>query len=445
MDKFIIRGGKKLTGKIEASGSKNTALKAMVAACLTDGEVIIDNIPLISDSFIMADIIKHIGGSIVISGHRATIRVKNITNTTISLEKAALIRTSCMFLAPLLTRTGEAIIPNPGGCRLGARPIDRTVEGLRCLGAEVIYSSEDGFFYAKLGQQTEKDVRFRFEKNTHTGTETLILASVLRPGTTVLENAAAEPEVDDLISLLRLMGAEIKRTKEREITIHGVEKLHGASYQVPADRNEIVTLAIAAVMTEGDITVTGTRDAGIAEFLEKYRKSGGGYEETNDGVRFFYNGALSPVDIETRPYPGFMTDWQSSWAVMMIKASGVSLIHETVFENRFSYVLELRKMGANIVLFNPHIPTTPNEFYNFNSEDDDSRFFHGAKITGPVRLHNGVVTISDLRAGATLVLAALAASGRSVIFGVEKLDRGYEKFELRLQKLGADIQRVREE
>lgn len=442
MEKFVINGGKKLKGTVSVSGAKNAALKALVAACLTDEKVIINNIPLISDFFVMAEIIKELGGEISIKDHRVIIQLKKFRKNKITLDKAVLVRTSSMFLAPLLARTGEAIIPNPGGCRIGARPIDRIIKGLEAMGVDIIYSSSDGYFHASTRQL--KGAKYRFEKNSHTGTETLILAGVLAKGQTVLDNAAQEPEVDDLIRLLRLMGADIKRTAPRRIVINGVKKLKGATWVINPDRNEIVTLAIAAIITEGDIFIKDVKTQNLRTFLTKLKAAGAGFEEKSGGIRFYYKGDLKPTDIATSSYPGFMTDWQGPWAVLMTRAKGDSSIHETVYENRLGYVEELRKMGARVELFNPKVKN-PKDFYNFNLTDNKTEYFHAVKIFGPAKLHNGVVTILDLRAGATLVLAALAAKGQSVIFGVEHLDRGYEKFDKRLKNLGADIQRINHE
>ena len=442
MEKFIISGGKKLQGKVSVPGAKNVALKALVAACLTNEQVTIHNIPLISDFFVMADIIRDLGGTVDLQDHTVTITMHTFQKTEISLEEASQIRTSSMFLSPLLARNKHAIIPNPGGCRLGARPIDRVIEGLQKMGADIMYKSEDGFFHAKTTGLV--GTTYHFEKNTHTGTETLILAAVLAKGKTIFTNAAQEPEIDELIALLNSMGAQIKRVEDRTIEIEGVEKLHGTSFTILPDRNEVVTLAIAAIVTGGDILVQGTKKEGLKEFLEKLEEVGGGIQEEAEGIRFFSKGKLQATDVTTQPYPGFMTDWQAPWAVLMTQAQGISTIHETVFENRFSYVTELRKMGAQIELFNPKVEN-PQEFYNFNLEDDSPDYFHAIKIQGPMKLHNAVVQISDLRAGATLVLGALAAEGESIIFGVKHLDRGYEKFEERLEKLGAAIERVKGE
>lgn len=441
MEKFVITGGNKLSGSVKVSGSKNVALKTLVAACLTDEEITIHNIPLISDFYVMVNIMRELGAEVTISDHTAKIKMSTFKTHEISLEEAAKARTSSMFIAPLLARVGEAIIPNPGGCRLGARPVDRTIDGVRSLGVDVTYHSEDGYFHAKTAKLVGNT--YTFEKNTHTGTETLILTAVLAEGVTVLKNAAEEPEIDDLIALLCAMGAKVKRSGEREITIEGVEKLHGCEYTISADRNEIVTFAIAATMTGGDITVEGASTTGIKEFLEKYEEAGGLYEEIPGGIRFFSNGALRATNVTTQIYPGFMTDWQAPWAVLMTKAKGTSIIHETVFENKFGYVEDLKKMGAHIESFNPD-SDNPEAIYNFNMEDDRPEYFHAIKIFGPTQLHNGIMTTVDIRAGAAVVVAALAAEGTSTIFGIEKLDRGYENFEKRLQKLGAAIERIEE-
>lgn len=442
MDKLIINGGKKIKGEISIFGSKNVALKVLVAACLTEEEVIIENIPLISDFITMIEIIRDLGGEVSINDHCASIRVKKISNERIALDKAAEVRTSFMFLAPLLARMGKAIIPNPGGCRIGARPIDRIIDGLKKMGVKIDYESEDGYFHA-TARGGLKATNYKFSKNTHTGTETMILASVLAKGKTILENSAQEPEVDELINFLNQMGADVKRTNSRTIEIKGVSKLNGTKFQIGSDRNEIVTFAVAGIITQGDILIKDINKIGLVEFLDELDKVGGGYEEKENGIRFYYKGPLKPSSITTSFYPGFMTDWQGPWAVLMTKALGQSIIHEAVYENRFGYVKELEKMGAKIELFNP-VVKDPNKFYNFNINDDKKDFFHAAKIFGPVQLHNGIVEVYDLRAGATLVLAALAAKGESVIFGVEHLDRGYENFEERLRNLGASIKRVSE-
>ena len=439
MQRFEIIGGRKLKGRIEVFGSKNVVLKVLVAACLTGEEIFIDNVPLISDVYAMAEIIEHLGGKIVFKDHRLTIKVEDFISSKIALEKAAETRTSFMFLAPLLARKKEAIIPNPGGCRIGARPIDRVIGGLKKMGVKVKYNSKDGFFHATAPNGLN-GAYYKFEKSTHTGTETMLIAAVLAKGKTVLENAAQEPEIDELIAFLRRMGAKIVREKPRRIVIQGVEKLHKASFIIAPDRNEVVTFAVGAIITQGDIFIKDIAKRGLEEFLEMLKKIGAGFEIKKNGIRFYYKGPLKSSDVATSFYPGFMTDWQGPWAVLMTQANGVSTLHETVYENRFNYVGELRKMGAEIELFNPKV-RNPAKFYNFNIKDDKKTNLHAAKITGPVNLHNGILTMTDIRAGATLVLGALVASGESVLFGLEYLDRGYEQFEQRLKSLGAKIKR----
>ena len=443
MEKLTVIGGNKLRGTVNVSGSKNVASKAMVAACLTSEEVVIENIPLISDVFVMAEIIKQLGGEVEIKDHTARIKMKEFKHDKIFLERAVEIRSSFMLIAPILARVGIAIIPNPGGCRIGARPIDRVINGLKKMGVHINYDSKDGYFHAKLKNGKLKGTKYKFVKNTHTGTETMLLTAVLAKGKTVIDNAAREPEVDELIGFLNQMGAKVKRTKPRTIEIEGVDSLLGATLKISPDRNEVVTLAAAAVLTEGEVFIKDVGKTGLEEFLKVFKKINAGYEVKKDGIRFFYKGELKPTNITTSFYPGFMTDWLGPMVVLMTKASGKSVIHETIYENRLSYVYELKRMGANAELFNPKVKN-PEEFYNFNITDDND-YYHAAKISGPKKLHNGVLYVSDLRAGATLVLAALAAKGESVIFGLEHLDRGYEKFDQRLIKLGADIERVSHE
>jgi len=440
MESFIVRGGNRLTGETVVSGAKNVALKAIVAACLTDEKVTISNVPLISDFTVMIDIIKELGGEVTLNDHEITVQVKEFKKSTISLDQAAHIRTSSMFLAPLLHRNKSAVIPNPGGCRIGARPIDMTVSGLIQMGADIDYQSTDGFFHAKADRLN--GITYTFAKNTHTGTETMIIAAVLANGKSRFENAAEEPEIDELIALLNSMGAKISRTEKRVIEVEGVEKLHGAQMTIQPDRNEVVTFAIAAYVTNGDIFIKDVRAESLTEFLKKLDDVGAKYEIKNNGIRFYADGPLIATTVTTDAHPGFMTDWQAPWAVLMTQAEGESIVHEAVFSNRFGYVAELRKMGAKIRFVTMEV-NDPESFYNF-SIDENQDHPHAISISGPAKLHDAVVSISDLRAGASLVLAALAASGETVIHGVSLIDRGYEAFEQRLTQLGATISRINE-
>src|SRR3989344_128571 len=275
MEKLVVTGGKKLHGRIAASGSKNVATKFLVASLLTAEEVIIENVTRITDFEVLLEIVKDLGVHATFKDHTVTVRADRITDYEIPFEAGAQIRPSSMLIAPLLVRMGRVLIPNPGGCRIGARPIERSIEGLEKMGASVRYVSEDGYFHAQANGL--KGTKYRFEKNTHTGTEPLIIAAVLAKGRTILENAAEEPEVDNLIDFLKSMGAQIER-RGRTIIIDGVRKLKGTRFKVMPDRNEVVTFAIAAYITKGDITVANAEKKDIAVFLEKVSLAGGKWE-----------------------------------------------------------------------------------------------------------------------------------------------------------------------
>ena len=443
METFIVTGGVPLNGEVTVGGAKNVALKAFVASILTDEEIIIHNVPEIADVLSMLELLKSLGIAVTFSDHTAVIKNGNLKTSTVPLEVGARLRTSSLVMGPLLARYRKFQIPNPGGCRIGARPIDRHIEGLQKMGAIITYHSDDGYFYGEASSLQGSQISF--VKNTHTGTEALILAAVLAKGKTVLANAAEEVEVDDLISLLNSMGARIERIHPREIVIEGVARLHGTEYTLMPDRNEEVTFALAACATGGDITVHNSSRLYLDSFYDAFHKAGGAYKEVdNTSTRYWQESPIAATDIVTRPHPGFMTDWQAPWALYMTQGSGVSTIHETVFESRFSYVSQLRKMGAAIDFFDPAVKA-PKEFYNFNWNDRVPDFHQAIRIVGPTHLHNAVLTIDDLRAGATLLLAVLTAQGESYIHGVEQIDRGYERIEERLIKLGAKISRKSED
>lgn len=435
MRKLLIDGGQKLSGTVTISGSKNVVTKAVVAACLTSEPVTLKNVPHISDIDALLEVIESIGGTVERHDSEVTITVKEVKNNTISLSEGARVRTSSMFLAPLLLRTKKAVVPNPEGCRLGARPIERHVEGLEKMGATITYKSEDGYYHAST--EGLVGTTYRFDKNTHTGTETLIMAATMATGITILENAAEEHEVDDLIELLNKMGAKIKREVNRKIVIIGVASLHGTTHEIVADSNELVTFAVLSLISGGNIYLEHANLKNVDTFLEEVKKAGGEWEEKNGKVRFFVRGALKPSSISTAPEPGFKTDWQGPWAVLMTQATGISTLHETIYENRFGYVSELNKMGAKINFYDPKVEN-PQNIYNFNFETE-THTQQAIEIVGPQKLHNAVLDISDLRAGATLVLAALIATGESVISGIVHLERGYEDFPGRLRSLGAKI------
>jgi UDP-N-acetylglucosamine 1-carboxyvinyltransferase len=330
-------------------------------------------------------------------------------------------RASFILLGPMLARFGRVILPNPGGDRIGRRPVNLHVAALERMGAEIEY--RNGYYYASAPAGGLRSAEITFPTVTVMGTENVVLAATLARGTTVIDNAALEPEVDDLIALLCAMGARIERSEGRRITVEGVDRLGGVEHRVIGDRLEAETFAIAAAITGGTVTLNGVDPRHLASFLDVAR-SAGLHIDADPGesrVRILpSDGPLRAVDIETAPYPGFATDYQAPFSVLLTQASGVSTVRETIFEDRMDHVRELARMGAQIELV-------------------DERT---ARITGPSDLHGAEVVIADLRAGATLILAALTASGTSVIDGIEHVDRGYEQIEAKLVAIGAQINRI---
>ncbi|HEX7017451.1 MAG TPA: UDP-N-acetylglucosamine 1-carboxyvinyltransferase [Patescibacteria group bacterium] len=434
---FTITGGTPLHGSVRVGGAKNASYKLMIAALLGDSESRLLNFSHISDVALVRDIINYLGGHAYEAGERAIfIDPTNLTSPRIKPEHGAQGRFSTMFIPALLHRFGRAEVPQPGGDKIGKRDLDRHFDGLKALGAEI--RVENGIYIATTNGL--KGATYRFKKNTHTGTETLIMAAVKAKGRTILENAAEEPEIDDLITFLNSMGAWIRRRPNRVIEIEGVDHLQGAIHRVMPDRNEVVTYACTAISTKGDIVVENARPEHLSAFLATFDQINAGYEMGNYGIRFFYKGPLQATTITTQIEPGFMTDWQPLIATVLTQCHGNSIIHETIMANRFQYVEALKQMGADIEFFNPEV-TNPEEIYNFNTDEDKPEYFHAIKITGPSQLHAGEFQVVDLRHGATLVSAALAAQGTSKLFNIEQIDRGYEKLHERLSSMGANIVR----
>ncbi len=438
-DSYIIQGGKILNGSVTLSGAKNVATKAVIGALLMKGKVTLHNIPRIKDIDELVHLIQLLGARAeFISDNTIEIDGSSLKSHTVDMLHGSKIRTSFLLFAPLLKRFGEAHIPNPGGCRIGARPIDRIMNGLKELGGFVEYDHTTGYYHAKLSQKTKG--KYVFEKPSHTGTEFAIMLAVHAEGTVVIENAALEPEIDDLIAFFNEAGARIVRT-DSTITVTGVEELiQTKPYTILSDRNEAVTFAVLGLITKGSVTVGPIRPELLTRFITEVEKIGGGVEKTDNSVRFFYKQAFLPSHIETEPHPGFMTDWQQNWTVLMTQAQGVSTIHERVFENRFAFVSELQKLGAKIE-FDTTPVAEPSAYYHFNY-DPSKQYSQAIKIYGPQVLHNGVLTVTDLRAGATLAIAALLVPGESVVNGVSILERGYERFVEKVTGLGGDIKRV---
>lgn len=438
MAKYIIEGGTPLKGQIQILGAKNVGFKLMLSALLSDEASIISNVANNSNISWVSEAINNLGGKIeVVDAHTRSISGKGVSSEVLSNENFVS-RASSMFLPILLHRIGKAKVPVPTGDKIGHRPIDRHIEGLKSMGAKV---KLDGNFVEAETSGKLNGTSYRFEKNTHTGTETLILAACLANGSTVLENASIEPEVDDLISFLNKMGAKIKRKSTRTIEIEGVTGLNGAKHNVMPDRNEAVTFGCIALATKGDATVLSAEQKDLEPFIDKVKEARGGVELGKDKIRFFHEEDILATSIDTAPHPGFMTDWQPLWSTLMTQATGESVIHETVFESRFAYVENLKRMGANIEFFSPKVEN-PENFYIFNWNKEAAQKPHAVKIQGPTKLYGKNLPVFDIRAGATLVLAALTAQGRSVLENVEHIERGYENFEGRLESLGAKIKRA---
>lgn len=432
---WVIRGGRPLSGDVTVGGAKNTAFKLMIAALLAEDVSVLENVPDVGDTRTVADMIRALGGRVQWEGARSLVLdARGLTHFSLPSESALRCRASILFAGPLLARMGEAVIPLPGGDPIGRRPVDRHLAGLAHLGVEI--REEDDFLHLKA--QRLRGTRYRFPKNTHTGTETLLLAAVCAEGETLLENAACEPEVDDLIAFINKMGGRVERVTDRTIRILGVARLSAAHHRVMPDRNEAVTYACAALITRGDVTIHQAHPRHLRAFIEVLKAMKAGYRADADRLRVWYDAPLQPVAITTAPHPGFMTDWQPLVAAVLTQANGVSIIHETVFENRFGYVPFLRQMGARIELFNPDVDD-PDVVYNFNRQDDRPDYFHAARIFGPTRLRGADLHARDVRGGAALVLAALAADGESTIGGIEHIQRGYEHLDVTLRSLGADI------
>jgi UDP-N-acetylglucosamine 1-carboxyvinyltransferase len=437
MSEFHVTGGVPLSGSVRIGGAKNASFKLMIASLLADSQSRLLNFSKISDVELVAKIIDYLGGQATIAGERSIfIDPTGLKSFEIDPEHGEQGRFSTMFIPPLLAKFGKARVPAPGGDKIGKRPLDRHFDGLRALGAEV--SFENGVYYAKAKQLI--GTTYRFEKNSHTGTETMIMAAVKAKGTTILENAALEPEIDDLIEFLNKMGARIRRREYRIIEIEGVEKLQGAIHRIIPDRNEAVSYACAAIATKGDVIIENARHEHLTAFLKKLEEIGAGYEVGDYGIRFFYKGELRSADVTTQIEPGFMTDWQPLIALVLTQCKGTSILHETIMPSRFQYVEELTKMGAKIEKFNPTV-NNPEEFYNFDLKDDEPQNFHAIKITGPTQLRAGEFEVKDLRHGATLILAAMTANGTSIIKSIHHVDRGYESLDERLKSMGAKIVR----
>ncbi|NGZ28851.1 MAG: UDP-N-acetylglucosamine 1-carboxyvinyltransferase [Magnetococcales bacterium] len=416
MDKILIRGGKSLNGTIPISGAKNAVLPILAATLLTDHKVHLGNIPHLRDVTTMMELLGQHGATLTVN-ERLGVEVdcSSVNNTLAPYNLVRTMRASVLVMGPLVARHGQAQISLPGGCAIGSRPINLHLRGLEAMGAEIDLSG--GYVSAKASRL--KGANIVFDLVTVTGTENLMMAATLAEGRTVLENCACEPEVTDLANCLISLGAKIQGAGTSTILIDGVEALHGGSHNILPDRIETGTFMVAAAMTGGDLTMTGTDPRMLDAATQKLRQAGAIVEEGADWVRVIGPEHLRAVDIKTLPHPGFPTDLQAQYLAMNCVAHGAAMVTETIFENRFMHVSELQRLGADITV-------------NGNT----------AMVRGMGTLRGAPVMATDLRASACLVLAGLAAEGETEINRVYHIDRGYERIEEKLKAVGANIQRI---
>jgi len=417
MDKLRIRGGGRLEGTLRVAGAKNAALPIMAAALLTDEELRLDNVARLADTATMGRLLAGMGVLVARDGERFSLRARALTSAQAPYELVKTMRASVLVLGPLLARTGEARVSLPGGCAIGARPVDQHLKGLQALGADL--QIEQGYIVARSGARL-RGARIVTDLVTVTGTENLMMAASLAQGQTVIENAAREPEIADLAACLTAMGARIQGAGTDRIVIDGVERLHGAEYRIMPDRIETATFLAAAAATGGDVTLQGAAPGTLDAVLEKLRETGAGVELGADWIRLRMDHRPRAVSLRTAPYPAFPTDAQAQFLALNCIADGVARISENIFENRFMHVLELQRLGGKI--------------------DIDG---HTAIVHGVDHLSGATVMATDLRASASLVIAGLVARGETTIERIYHLDRGYEQMERRLAGLGAQIERVR--
>ena len=441
MPKYIIEGGKPLNGEVSIRGAKNASFKQIIASMLTNEKVMLNNVPQISDVKITTSIAKSLGCKVEQTGeHCLELITPKITNSTVPAGTGEKSRTSFMFAAPLLARTGTAIVPIPGGDKLGDRPLDRLFDCFSKMNIKTVETEKNITF------TTDKIIgtHYTFSKPSHTVTEVILMTAALADGETILDNAALEPEIDDLILMLNQMGAKIERDKnnKKRIIIKGVSSLKGTQHDIICDRNEIITFACAALATKGSICILRVNPEIVRTFLETIKKMGAEVRAGKDEICVKWVKPLKGINIETGPEPMFMTDWQSIFTILLSQTVGCSSIIERVYPNRFQHIENLKKMGVKVKFFNPEI-ADPDNYYQFNKESDRPEYFHGVKIYGPSKLKPTNFTVNDLRAGASVTIAALTAPGQSTINGVEYIERGYEKLAERLWSLGANIEYIK--
>jgi len=416
MDKLKIRGGARLEGEVAVAGAKNAALPILAAALLTADELVLENVPQLADITTMGRLLSGMGARLKRDGSRVAVSADAITAIEAPYELVKTMRASILVLGPLLARFGQADVSLPGGCAIGARPVDQHIKGLRALGARI--EIEHGYIVAEAPRL--RGAHIVTDMVTVTGTENLMMAACLAAGETVIENAAREPEVVDLARCLNAMGARVRGAGTDRIVVDGVERLHGATHRVLPDRIETGTFLVAAAACGGDVRLTGAAPETLDAVLDKLRETGAQVHAGADWIRITASGRPRPVSLRTAPYPAFPTDMQAQVMALDCTALGVGRITETIFENRFMHVLELQRLGAQIDIEG-----------------------NTAIVRGVPQLSGATVMATDLRASASLVIAGLVADGETVIDRIYHLDRGYDRMENRLAALGARIERIK--
>tara|TARA_B100002051_G_scaffold59839_1_gene55750 strand:- start:1040 stop:2299 length:1260 start_codon:yes stop_codon:yes gene_type:complete len=417
MEKLLIKGGNKLSGTITCSGAKNAALPMIASTILSDEKVTLKNLPYLQDITTMFELLGSMGADILLDEDmNFTIQSNNLKDIEARYELVKTMRASILVLGPLLAKYGKARIALPGGCAIGSRPVNYHLDSLRQMGAEIVLKNG----YIEASAENLQGANIRFDGVTVTGTENLIMAATLAEGTTTLLNVAREPEVADLANMLNSMGAKIDGAGSDEITIQGVKKLSGTSFQIPADRIEAGTYLAAAAVTKGDIKIEGINPNRLMNVIDKLIHTGAKVDYDENSISFsMTNDIPNPVDITTAPFPEFPTDMQAQFSVINAISSGTANIYETIFENRFMHILELNRMGCDISVNGNH-----------------------AIIKGVNSLYGAEVMATDLRASASLILAGLCAKGETIVDRIYHIDRGYERIEEKLNYLGANIVRL---
>lgn len=414
MAQLIVEQSMNLKGEINISGAKNSALVVMCASLLSDDDLILKNVPHLHDINTLQKVLHSLGVTTSFANNTMVLNARNISNLTADYELVRTMRASILVLGPLLAKHKEAIVSLPGGCAIGARPVDQHIKGLKAMGAEIII--ENGYIHAKTDGL--KGAKVVFDVITVTGTENILMAAVLADGETILENAAIEPEVTDLANCLVQMGAKISGIGSNVITVQGVKQLHGAEYNVMPDRIETGSFAVAAAITQGDLVLRKTNPHLLTTVLDKLTEIGAIIQTGADYIHIYMSTKPKPFDIVTKPFPCFPTDLQAQFMALATVAEGSSLFHETIFENRYMHASELTRMGANIEVHGSY-----------------------AKVHGVEQLHGAPVMATDLRASMSLILAGLCAEGTTIIDRIYHLDRGYENIEHKLGNVGAKITR----